>query len=511
MRKGNMAYLSELESFFNYIKNNSARSLDRNQLIENFLQYMSKEYGHNEDYFRKQFDENSTAKDFGEFIYKDYMGLTRDLRREYENVETEAKDRIKLYKKNVRELHDKVESIAPSEKYTRGKYIFFLSINEKLLQKAKEGREKEAVFKKALGNCREQLKWLGGICFYDNAFSDIQQYDHIDWKSKINFLEASIRESDEFTKIKQSDHEEYLALFKNYIDQYDVLERILYSVLNNYYLQNRQEIIKEAVNLFVNENYIAFVYLLVPQIEGLFDVYKTVLGINDDKEANGLIEKLEMINKHQRLWGYIYYAFEFPVLRNDIAHGKMVNVTSEIAYDTLMDVFYLFNEIESSDREYKKILEFLETFKKLDDASTYVLGCFSDSINRNENLEWLKKCLDGNYANMLAGYDHLDTFNRLKEFFESNKFRISIYNYEPIEIKDTFELKGTQYSRIKINRELEKHIPLLNLLENHIQFPSKWVSDVRQRISEIKNQVDENKQVINRLKSRKGIPKSEHA
>ena len=47
-----MGYLEELESFFDHVQNNSARSLSRNKLIEKFFQYMSQEYGYNEDYFR---------------------------------------------------------------------------------------------------------------------------------------------------------------------------------------------------------------------------------------------------------------------------------------------------------------------------------------------------------------------------------------------------------------------------------------------------------------------------
>ncbi len=490
-----MGYLSELENFFNHIKNNSARSLSHNKLIENFLQYMSHEYGYNEDYFREQFDKKSADyNDSDEFIYKYYMGLTRDLRREYEKVETEAKERIELYKKNVSELHNKVESISLSEKYTREKYIFILSINEKLLQKAKEARKKEEVFRRALRNCRENLNW-----FYDNEFSDIQQYDYIDWKSKINFLEASVRQNEELTKLKHSNHEEYLTLFKSYIDEHNILEKLLNIVSNNYYLKNRKEIVKEAVNLFATENYISFVYLLVPQIEGLFDVYKTVLGINNDEESNGLVEKLNTIYNHQRLWGYVYYAFDFPVLRNDIAHGNMVNITSEIAFDTLMDIFYLFHEIEDADMEYKLILDFLNTFscKPVDgDNSAYVLGCFSNSTKSEENLEWLKKCFDGDYDSILKRYNCMDTFNKLKEYFMSNQFRISIYDYEPLEITDTVEMKEKKFNCVRINREVEKYVPLLNLLENYIQFPSKWISDVKQRIREIDLKVDERNQFI---------------
>lgn len=497
-----MGYLEELESFFDHVQNNSARSLSRNKLIEKFFQYMSQEYGYNEDYFREQFDEKSADyNDFDEFIYKYYMGLTRDLRREYEKVETEAKERIKLYKKNVSELHNKVESISLSEKYTREKYIFFLSINKKLLQKAEEVRKKEEIFRRALRNCRENSNWFWGNWFCDNTFSDIQQYDYIDWKSKINFLEANIREGDEFTKIKRSDREEYLTLFKSYIDEHNILERILYSVLNNYYLQNRKEIIKEAVNLFVNENYIPFVYLLVPQIEGLFDVYKNVLGINNDEKANGLIEKLEQINEYKRLWGYVYYAFEFPVLRNDIAHGNMVEITSEIAYDTLMDIFYLFQEIDSSQRQYKVMLNFFETFssKAMDSASIYVLEYFSCSIEGKDNLGWLEKCLDGRYESLLQWYGHLNTFNKLKEFFGSSNFRSLMHPNEELEIISSIEMDGKQYSCKSINDKLKKYMPLLDILIIYMQFPPEWIADVKQQICEIDKKIDEKHQLLNRL------------
>lgn len=497
-----MGYLSELESFFDSIQNNSSRSLSYDLLINSFFQYMTKEYGHDEEYYHKDFNEESSDyKDFNEYIYKYCMGLNKDLRMEYENVEREAKGRIKLYRERVNVLSNKVKSISSSKKYTKGKYKFFLNINEELLQKANKAREKANIFKKALNNCREKLAWNWEIWSYDNTFSDIRQYVDIDWKSKINFLEASIEQEYELTKKKRSDHEQYLILFKNYINKHNILERLSYSASRNYYLQNRKDIIKEAVNLFKAGNYVPFVYLLVPQIEGLFDVYKTVLEINNNEILNGLVDKLNVINKQQRFWGYVYYAFEFPVLRNNIAHGNMVTITPEMAYDTLMDIFYLFDEIESNDREYKILLDFLKTFtcQQVDKDSAYVLEYFSSDLQCEENLRWLKKCLDGNYDNMLAWYNQADTFNKLKELFKSDRFRISIYDYEPLETMDNVELEGQQFKCIRINRELEKYIPLLNLLKNYINFPQKWMCDVKQRIYDINKKCEESNQLMSDL------------
>lgn len=503
-----MGYLAELKSFFDSIQNSSARSLSQNLLIKSFLQYMYKEYGHDEEYYRKDFNKESLEyKDFNEYIYKYHMSLNRDLRVEYERVEKEAKERVKLYKERVNELSDKVKSISPNKKYTKEKYIFFLHINEELLQKAKEARININIFNKALINCREKIYFNSSILSYDNTFSDIRQYVNIDWKSKINFLEASIIRGNELTKMKCSDYEQYLILFKNYIDENSILERLIIIASNNYYLKDRTEIINEAVNLFINGNYVPFVYLIVPQIEGLFDVYKTVLGINNDQMLNGLMDKLNLINEQQGFWGYVYYAFEFPVLRNNIAHGNMVTITPEIAYDTLMDIFYLFYKIESSNSEYKIILNFLEDFSsnELDKDSDYVLNYFSNDLPFGERLRWLKKCLDGNYDSMLAWYDHADTFNRLKEVFKSDEFRISIYNYEPIETTKYLELDGKQIRCKETNRKVNNYIPLLNLLKNYIDFPQKWMSDVVQRIDDINEKVKENNRLIRNLGAQKSI------
>lgn len=400
-----MGYLSELESFFNSIQNNSARSLSKEKLVKNFLAFMAQEYGHDEGYYCKKFDSKSTDyKNFNEYIYKHYMGLERDLRVEYEKIEMEAKGRIELYRKRVNDLNSKVE-FTSTNKYTVGKYKFFLNINEELLRKANNSREKANVFRAALNNCRKSFG-VRGLWTYADTFSDILQYVDIDWKSYINFLEASVEQSGVLAKKKNSDHYQYLILFKNYIDEHNILERLLCIASSNYYLHNRREIIEAAVNLFINENYVPFVYLLVPQIEGLFDVYKSLLGINNNEILNGLVDKLDAITKKQRLWGYVYYAFEFPVLRNHIAHGNMVDITPEIAYDTLMDIFYLFHEIESNDREYKIILDFLETFscKQTDKDTTFVLEYFCDSLQSDRNLGWLKKCFDGDYDSMIERY-----------------------------------------------------------------------------------------------------------
>lgn len=91
-----------------------------------------------------------------------------------------------------------------TNKYTEGKYKFFLNINEELLRKAKDSREKANVFRAALNNCRKSFG-VRGLWTYDDTFSDILQYFDVDWKSYINFLEASVEQSGVLAKKKNSE------------------------------------------------------------------------------------------------------------------------------------------------------------------------------------------------------------------------------------------------------------------------------------------------------------------
>lgn len=482
-----MGYLEELECFYNEIQEEKPRDLSYEKLIRRFLQYMAQTYGYDEAYYRKDFNlENQEYKDFNEYIYKCHMGLDKDLRREYERIESEAKNRIKMYEERVSDLNVKMESISEGNKYIKEKYKFLLDINEELLEKAKKAREKSSVFQAARNCCIEIPAWFSGIWSFDDTFGDIEQYENIDWKSKINFLEAPITYGKELAKMKQSNSEQYLAAFKSYIDVHKIPERLLHITSENYYLHDRQEIIKEAINLFRTEKYIAFVYLLVPQIEGLFDVYISLLEIDNKKRRSGLSEKLHVIHESHRLWGYVYYAFEFPVLRNDIAHGNMVCVTPEMAYDTLMDIFYLFHEIESEDRQYKIFLNFLNEFsdKQLDKRVAYVLDYFSN-LQEDNKLKWLEICLDGSYDDMIVFYDHMDTFTELKVLFNSEQFRKAIYDYEPLKIRIDDEYEGKQISYKKLNREVTKYMPLLELLKSYVDFPQIWMSSIEQRLHDI--------------------------
>lgn len=485
-----MVYLSDLNRFFDKIKENSARSFSTKQLVKDFLQFMLETCEIEEAYFKKDYDpKNSENINFEDYVYKHYLNLNSDLRKEYESIENLSKDRIKSYENRVKELNYKLKILSKKDdKYQHQKYCFFLSINEKLLGKARKAREKASIFREALSKCRNYAVWTECWSF-DKSFGDIQQYIDIDidididWKSYINFSEVSVSNLNNLCELKVSSSQKYIEAFGEYIKGNKISDRLIEMTSQNYYLINRKPIIEEAIRLFKEEKYIPFVYLLVPQIEGLFDVYRDLMGIEANGEA-GLSEKLEKMQNKKMLWGYVYYAFDFPELRNNIAHGGIIDVTQEMAYDTLMDVFFLYNEIISDKMQYKIIINFFNVFVSLDSEDkriTYVLDYFS-GMECVEHLEWLKHCLDCHYEEIIVWYELQEMLNQLISLFKSVHFQGIAFPNKPLYIEEESTLNGNPIRIRKKNDKIIDYIPLIELLTSYSFLPDEWVSSINEWI-----------------------------
>lgn len=480
-----LGYIEELYSFFKSIEANSARSLTYSNLIKSYLQFMKVTYGYSDEYFHDGYSpENQKFKDYEDYIYQYHMGLCNDLRREYKRLQFDAKSRVKQYNDRINNLKTMMET--ETDKYIKEKFKFFLDVNLELYEKAKGAKEKTNIFYAALNRCTRSNQWMKFLWGYSNEFGDIQQYIDIDWKSKINFIEASVMESRKLTAMKQSDHTQYMKEFKIYIEDHKILKRLLDITQENYYLCNRFEIFSEAIRIFQNNKFTTFVYLLVPQIEGLWDVYKTLFDIKDEKSYTGLSEKLGAIQENKKLWGYVYYAFDFPKLRNNIAHGTIIDVDQEMANDVLMDIFYLILEIDSNEQHYKEVINFFQRFCEIqpDRSVSFVMEYFS-GYNYEQFLQWLQKCINSDYDDMISWYGYQESKIKLFDLFRSDSFRTAIFNNDPmLSMKD--DQFNVDHIHIKtLNKDILKYLPLLEVLKPYEQFPQAWLSAVEQRAKDI--------------------------
>ena len=122
----------------------------------------------------------------------------------------------------------------------------------------------------------------------------------------INFSEAPVVFTEKMGMLRSISIDNYLIEFKNYIYTEKIFENIESIAEKNYYINKRLPIIQTASNLFDEEKYTPLVYLLVTQVEGLFDDYRQILDIDIDDRINGIGDKLEKLReKKENSWLYL--------------------------------------------------------------------------------------------------------------------------------------------------------------------------------------------------------------
>lgn len=97
-------------------------------------------------------------------------------------------------------------------------------------------------------------------------------------------------------------------------------------VKKSHILERRKQIISTMLRHFEEEDYISFVSIAPLQIEGIFADICREIGISENRlDISSLNDKLEHIEgKLNSFFYFEYYSFKFPVLRNHVAHGELV-------------------------------------------------------------------------------------------------------------------------------------------------------------------------------------------
>lgn len=92
-------------------------------------------------------------------------------------------------------------------------------------------------------------------------------------------------------------------------------------------LARRKQVILTMLKHFENQDYISFVSIAPLQIEGIFaDICQEVEISAKQLDISSLNSKLEHIDKKMNSFSYFeYYAFIFPVMRNLVAHGELID------------------------------------------------------------------------------------------------------------------------------------------------------------------------------------------
>jgi len=446
-----------------------------------------KTFGQDNEYYQTEFKENNdNEENFVDYIYRIQLGLSKDLNNEYEQVRFKSEEKVKKIENQIIRVKKKINSLEEKESYEGKKLQFILDFNLGLLKKAKE-KNNEKKWKNEAWN---RSIWLEKIINWhlielidEMEFSDPEQDELFDWKHEINFQYAPDLTSQKMYDLKNSDKAEYLKELEQYINNNEITQKVINITRDNFFLKKRYSVFEVAVECFENENYLPFICLAVPQIEGMFSDYMDIIEVGSN--GYSITDKLGHLNAKERLWGYIYYAFDFPDIRNNIAHGDIIETDlKEVASDILLDLAYIVKMIDSQDLEYKKILNFLkEIDKEVDDKekSKKVLERFEvngvmtiiddkiygeideeiysemeDEIKTEEN--FFIKLFEDCSSDILEWYNLKGVLDDLKRILETEVFRNSL-------------------TESKMHIRLKKRI-IKCFYNKGIHFPGDWKNDL---------------------------------
>ena len=312
-----------------------------------------------------------------EIFYKNFVHLMCHLFKDIKEIE----NRITEYK--VR--HDALQNLQTNKsEFERRKIIYFCNLNKEALREINDfiangipsflsdhsydtlnrECERDGSFDLFYRN-RYKFAWHRDYYSIDYPFGIIVKVSQYA-KEKYHF-EQYIEEERKLLSLYSDSPEQFWGKMDQYVETDHVMQNVLERVTNDYNLHKRQEIFETLNSLFSEGKYQSFITLGLIQIEGLFDDYCQI-RFGESENQGTLVEKAQKTletNEYNLLRMYPYFAFDIPLLRNEVAHKGMLRTedAKRIAYDLVLDLNSLSQMVKSESMD--KFIYAIMTHEKL--------------------------------------------------------------------------------------------------------------------------------------------------
>lgn len=217
---------------------------------------------------------------------------------------------------------------------------------------------------------------------------DIDYFDEFSHKFFYIDIDSEPERFEQLCSLKNADDKsKFDELAKWYIEKYEIIEKIKALFSQSHFLHDREEIFNTLLIHYEKSEFITFNYIVPLQIEGLFNDFCLALGINEsDIDGKPLNDKLIRIKEKMSFcYFYEYFAFKFPVIRNNVAHGRILNDNHEsLALNLLLDFHSICDMFVSHHIPVMRSLSLLKDIKNSTDSK-------SDDLN-NWLVEWYLYC-----------------------------------------------------------------------------------------------------------------------
>lgn len=313
-----------------------------------------------------------------------------------------SEDRIETYKKE----RTKLENVKSNEaEYRRRRLEYFAKLNKKAQYEIISFlRDDLASYLSEIGYdmlkaqmnqdelqqhfINERYSFAQYSDYYDEGFD----YSTLVKMSQLPGIELKDRAKFErrYLDLHKNNSEEYNREIKRLIGQNKIVERLQKCVDETYHLNKRHEIFSDLIKLYREKHYQSFLVLGLLQLEGLF--YDICSIRYEDKENLGtLVEKADkafrMAGNVNYMRYYPYFAFDVPVMRNEIAHkGLMSEKDLERKADELILDLYAVEQMAKmeSDGKFRIFSMIFDEIKPIDDST-------DEAINKKLVIELCKK------------------------------------------------------------------------------------------------------------------------
>ncbi len=362
-------------------------------------------------------DVPESESEFYKYISKRYLWLDKEPKDELLKSFFQAKDDLKSVDGHIYFINDKLAELENKKKvngwlsgkdrYERNLYEYYKDKNENAKDEILKFISKDIEFY-SLMNCnkipypnainivnelvvgRMPYSYSRGL-FFSNEFDRYDVRNMTELSNK--FLDFSVPMVREIRKLYFEDKNEFYLFAKNYISlgfegTKSVIDKINDYIEKSHIVAKRKDVILTILKHYQKGDFISVVNMLPMQIEGLFHDICLEIGIDESRlDISSINEKLRIIKSKMNHFIYFeYYSFKFPVVRNLVAHGKLIE----------------------DDFEHTAIMLILDVLPVCELS-------MSEEIPTVKKIKLLKSSLEDDYESLIEYFDYLD--HKIPEFY----------------------------------------------------------------------------------------------
>jgi len=355
---------------------------------------------------REKIPEDST--EFWSFVEKKYLHLEAEPKAKFTEICFRVSedlvalaDNLSYIKKELVNLEEKKKTdgrLTADERYYRNQLEYFekknLVAKDEIVDFMTHQIKRYAISKASVKN---PLFGLSISLFGDSPYAfgrrlhwaPADPYDVRSLDSYSNkFMDLPVGSHREIVKECKSSSEkfkEYATVYINGVsgELLSVREKLLDLVRKSHLLFSRKNVIETMLRHYEAKDYISLVSMAPLQIEGIFADICREIGVSESQlDISSLNDKLQHIDgKMQSFFFFEYYSFKFPVLRNLVAHGGLVDgdleetaillmldllPVCELAVSKDLPIIHALDVLkEASNGKYKQLVEWLDLRKSV--------------------------------------------------------------------------------------------------------------------------------------------------